>query len=241
MAPSSLEIGDRRLAYATAMCLADGARIELPLAREDHFRAWSAVGGAGRLVRVKYPWRPIYGINPLFALIGGLIATFVGLRARRFFSDVARGDAWESLYERFEQQDWLISDIATGIVFLSFVLDPARAVGGVRRRRRHVQHRRTHRCDHPGAPTGRGDAASRARWSSESKVTGTASTSRSTTARPTRSRRGGPPSAPRPRRASTPSFVRHRSSATSAGRRRSATSSRTRRDRHSGSSRFRGQ
>ena len=45
MAPSSLEIGDRRLAYATAMCLADGARIELPLAREDHFRAWSAVGG----------------------------------------------------------------------------------------------------------------------------------------------------------------------------------------------------
>jgi hypothetical protein len=121
MAPSSLEIGDRRLAYGTAMCLADGARIELPLAREDHFRAWSAVGGTGRLVRVKYPWRPIYGINPLFALIGGLVATFVGLRARRFFSDVARGDAWESLYERFEQQDWLISAIATGIVFLSFI------------------------------------------------------------------------------------------------------------------------
>ena len=121
MAPSSLEIGDRRLAYATAMCLAEGARIELPLAREDHFRAWSAVGGSGRLVRVKYPWRPIYGINPLFALIGGLIATFVGLRARRFFSDVARREAWESLYERFEQQDWLISGIATGLVFVSFV------------------------------------------------------------------------------------------------------------------------
>jgi hypothetical protein len=121
MAPSSLEIGDRRLAYATGMCLAEGARIELPLAREDHFRAWSAVGGAGRLVRVRYPWRPVYGINPVFALIGGLIATFVGLRARRFFSDVARGDAWESLYERFEQQDWLISDIATGIVFVSFI------------------------------------------------------------------------------------------------------------------------
>ncbi len=121
MAPSSLEIGDRRLAYATAMCLADGARIELPLAREDHFRAWSAVGGGGRLVRVKYPWRPIYGINPLYALIGGLVATFVGLRARRFFTDVANEEAWESLYERFEQQDWLISGIATGVVFVSWI------------------------------------------------------------------------------------------------------------------------
>jgi hypothetical protein len=121
MAPSSLEIGDRRLAYATAMCLAEGARIELPLAREDHFRAWSAVGGSGRLVRVRYPWRPIYGVNPVVALVGGLVAAFIGLRARRFFSDVAREDAWDSLYERFEQQDWLISLIATGIVFLSFV------------------------------------------------------------------------------------------------------------------------
>jgi hypothetical protein len=121
MAPSSLEIGDRRLAYATAMCLAEGARIELPLAREDHFRAWSSVGGTGRLVRVRYPWRPIYGVNPLFALIGGLIATFVGLRSRRFFSDVARQEAWESLYERFEQQDWLISGIATGLVFVAWI------------------------------------------------------------------------------------------------------------------------
>jgi hypothetical protein len=121
MAPSSLEVGDRRLAYATGMCLAEGARIELPLAREDHFRAWTAVGGTGRLVRVRYPWRPLYGINPVFALAGGMVAAFVGLRARRFFSDVAREQAWESLYERFEQQDWLIRDIATGLVFLSFI------------------------------------------------------------------------------------------------------------------------
>ncbi len=121
MAPSSLEVGDRRLAYATAMCLADGARIELPLAREDHFRAWSSVGGTGRLVRVRYPWRPLYGFNPLFSLIGGLIAAFVGIRLRGFFSDVAREQAWDSLYERFEQQDWLISTIATGLVFVMFI------------------------------------------------------------------------------------------------------------------------
>lgn len=119
MAASSVEVGDRRLAYAAAMSLAEGARIELPLAREDHYRAWSAVGGSGRLVRIRYPWRPIYGINPVFALVGGLVAVFVGLRARRFFSDVARGDAWESLYERFSEQDWLISHIATGATFVA--------------------------------------------------------------------------------------------------------------------------
>ncbi|MGA9277797.1 hypothetical protein [Ilumatobacter sp.] len=121
MAPSSLEIGDRRLAYATAMCLADGARIELPLAREDHYRAWSSVGGVGRLVRVRYPWRPFYGVNPMFALVGGLLAAFVGIRLRSFCADVAREEAWNSLYERFEQQDWLISLIATGLVFVAFI------------------------------------------------------------------------------------------------------------------------
>ena len=122
MAASSLEVGDRRLAYACAMSLANGARVELPLAREDHYRAWSGVGGTGRLVRIRYPWRPIYGINPVFALVGGLVAVFVGLRGRRFFSDVARGDAWESLYDRFEDQDWLISHIATAITFLALLL-----------------------------------------------------------------------------------------------------------------------
>lgn len=121
MAPSSNETGDRRLAYATAMCLAEGAAVELPLAREDHRRAWSSVGGSGRLVRVRYPWRPVYGVNPVVALVGGLVALFVGLRLRRFFGDVARGEALDSLYERFSQQDWLIADIATGLTALTFV------------------------------------------------------------------------------------------------------------------------
>jgi hypothetical protein len=63
IAPSSVDVGDRRLAYATAMCLAEGAAIELPLAREDHHRAWSSVGGTARLVRVKYPARIAYGMR----------------------------------------------------------------------------------------------------------------------------------------------------------------------------------
>jgi hypothetical protein len=121
MAPSSIEIGDRSLAYAAAMCLADGAAVELPLAREDHHRAWSSVGQRPRLVRVKYPTRLGYGLHPVVAMVAGLVAAFVGLRLRRLFSDASRGDAFTSLYERFPEQDWLIADVATGLTVLTFL------------------------------------------------------------------------------------------------------------------------
>lgn len=122
MAPSALETGDRRLAYATAMCVADGAAIELPLAREDHYRAWSAMGGRARLVRVRYPWRPGYGMNPLFAMLVGFAVLFLGIRGKDFFSDVAREEAWPSIFERFEEYDWLIVDIATGLAVACLAL-----------------------------------------------------------------------------------------------------------------------
>ena len=64
LAPSVQDIGDRRLAYAVAMCVAEGAAVELPLAREDHFRAWSSVGGRARLVRVTYPSRSVSAWRP---------------------------------------------------------------------------------------------------------------------------------------------------------------------------------
>lgn len=121
MAPSALEVGDRRLGYASAMCLATGAAIEFPLAREDHHRAWSSVGQQARLVRVRYPTRLGYGLHPVVALVGGTAVTFVGMWLRRFFSDVARGDALDSLYERFPDQDWLIGDVATGLTVLSII------------------------------------------------------------------------------------------------------------------------
>jgi hypothetical protein len=121
LAPSAGEVGDRRLAYATAMCLADGAAIELPLAREDHHRAWSSVGGHARLVRVKYPARVAYGMAPFAAIGIGLVACFVGLRLQSWASDVARGNAFDWVYEQFPAQDWLIADIATAVTFLSFV------------------------------------------------------------------------------------------------------------------------
>lgn len=121
MAASSLDVGDRSLAYAAAMCMADGAAVELPLAREDHHRAWSSVGAHARLVRVRYPTRLGYGLHPVVAMVSGLVAAFVGLRLRRLFSDAARGDALESLYDRFPEQDWLISDVSTGLAVLSFI------------------------------------------------------------------------------------------------------------------------
>ena len=119
--PSSIDPGDRRLGYATAMCVAEAASVELPLAREDHFRAWSSMGGEARLVRVEYPHRIGYGLHPFMAIGVGLVVTFVGMRARRFFNDVARGDALTSVYERFPEQTALIANIATGLTAVSWI------------------------------------------------------------------------------------------------------------------------
>jgi hypothetical protein len=121
LAPSAVETGDRRLAYASAMCLADGAAVELPLAREDHHRAWSTVGGRARLVRVTYPVRFGYGTAPFVAIGGGLLTCFLGLRLRSWASDVARRDAFDWVYEQFPSQDWLIADVATAVTFLAYL------------------------------------------------------------------------------------------------------------------------
>ena len=121
MAPSAVELGDRRLAYATAMCLAEGAAVELPLAREDHHRAWSSVGGHARLVRVRYPVRPGYGMVPFVALGVGVAACFGGLWVRRWSTNVAKGESFDWIYERFPAQEWLIADIATGVAFVATV------------------------------------------------------------------------------------------------------------------------
>ncbi len=121
LAPSAVETGDRRLAYATAMCLAVGAAVELPLAREDHHRAWSTVGGRARLVRVTYPTRVGYGTAPFAAIGVGLVACFIGLRLRSWASDVARGETFDWIYDQFPSQDWLIADIATALTFLAYV------------------------------------------------------------------------------------------------------------------------
>ncbi len=119
LAPSAQEIGDRRLAYATAMCVAEGAATELPLAREDHHRAWSTIGDRARLVRVRYPWRIGFGLAPATAMIIGAVTFFVGLRLRSWSDDVARGEAFDWAYRQLPQQDWLIADVATALTIVS--------------------------------------------------------------------------------------------------------------------------
>ncbi len=121
LAPSAQDVGDRRLAYATAMCVAEGAAVELPLAREDHFRAWSSVGGRARLVRVRYPSRIGFGAAPYVAIALGAGAFVAGRRLRSWSDDVARGQAFDWIYEQLPEQDWLIADVATGVTILSFV------------------------------------------------------------------------------------------------------------------------
>lgn len=121
LAPSAQDIGDRRLAYATAMCVAEGAAVELPLAREDHFRAWSSVGGHARLVRVTYPSRLGFGVAPYVAIAAGVVLFVAGLRLRTWSDDVARGQGFDWLYEQLSEQAWLIADAATALAILSFV------------------------------------------------------------------------------------------------------------------------
>lgn len=121
LAPSALEIGDRRLGYATAMCLADGAAVELPLAREDHYRAWSSVGGQARLVRVRYPSRLGFGVAPYVAIVVGLILAIGGVRLHTWADDVARGQGFAWIYDRLPEQDWLIADVATALTIATFV------------------------------------------------------------------------------------------------------------------------
>lgn len=121
LAPSAQEMGDRRLGYATAMCVAEGATVELPLAREDHFRAWSSVGGRARLVRVTYPSRLGFGVAPYAAIAAGVVMFVAGLRLRMWADDVARGQGFDWAYEQLSEQDWLIADAATALAILSFV------------------------------------------------------------------------------------------------------------------------
>ena len=103
------------------MCLAEGAAVELPLAREDHYRAWSSVGGQARLVRVRYPSRIGFGVAPYVAIVGGVIMFVVGWRIRSWTDSVARGEGFPWVYERFSEQDWLIADVATGLTFVAWV------------------------------------------------------------------------------------------------------------------------
>lgn len=96
--------GDRRLAYAAALGLAESASSEVPILPEDNHRAWSDASGSWRMVRVRYPIRPAYGRHPVLVLAVGLVLTAGGLVLQRFLLRVARSEALESLYEDLPDQ-----------------------------------------------------------------------------------------------------------------------------------------
>ena len=60
-------------------------------------------------------------MQPFTAIATGLILTFAGIWAGRFFADAARGNALESVYERFPEQTDLIADVATGLAALAWL------------------------------------------------------------------------------------------------------------------------
>ena len=117
--------GDRRLAYAAAMGLADSATAEVPIVPEDSRLAWSDATGSARIVRVHYPIRPAYGRHPLMVLIVGALLTVGIFLLQRFLLDVSRSEAMESLYEDFPDQTDLIRNTSltlAAILVIPFVL-----------------------------------------------------------------------------------------------------------------------
>jgi hypothetical protein len=114
--------GDRRLAYAAAMGLAESASHEIPVVPEDSHRAWSDATGSWRVVRVRYPIRPAYGRHPGFVfLLGAVVGVGLWL-LQRFLLEVARGEALQSLAEDFPDQADLIRDV--GLVLAAIVTAP---------------------------------------------------------------------------------------------------------------------
>jgi hypothetical protein len=104
--------GDRRLAYAAAMGLADSATAELPVVPEDSHVAWSDATGSARIVRVNYPIRPAYGRHPLMVLAVGTVLTVGCIALQQFLLRVSRSEALESLYEDFPDQTDLIRNVS---------------------------------------------------------------------------------------------------------------------------------
>ncbi|MDQ3739210.1 MAG: DUF2207 domain-containing protein [Actinomycetota bacterium] len=114
--------GDRRLAYAAAMGLAESASHEVPVVPEDSHRAWSDATGSWRVVRVRYPIRPAYGRHPGFVFLLGAALGVGSWLLQRFLLDVARGDGLQSLAEDFPDQADLIRDV--GLVLAAIVTLP---------------------------------------------------------------------------------------------------------------------
>ncbi|CAN5526943.1 hypothetical protein BH23ACT3_BH23ACT3_13950 [soil metagenome] len=100
------------LAFSVVMGLAPGVVQQLPIVREDHRRAWSDAGGTPHVVRVRYPFRPGYGRNPLVLGGVGVVVLLAARWAQLFLRRVADGEGLQRIVENFPDQTSIIERVA---------------------------------------------------------------------------------------------------------------------------------
>ncbi|HYH27478.1 MAG TPA: DUF2207 domain-containing protein [Actinomycetota bacterium] len=73
--PTAVAVWERHLAYATALGVGRRTLRAIPMGADDDHRAWSAMSGEWREVRIRYPrwWPPGWGRMPTVSLLFGLL------------------------------------------------------------------------------------------------------------------------------------------------------------------------
>jgi hypothetical protein len=109
------------LAVASVMGVAEQVHDQLPVAAEEARWAWSEAGDRARVVRVRYPFRPGYGQQPLRVAGVGLAVLLVARWVQGFLRRVADGEALLSLLDRVPGQIDLIEGIAQFLAVLCWL------------------------------------------------------------------------------------------------------------------------
>jgi hypothetical protein len=127
---------DQQLALgrAVVMGVAEHVMDQLPVVAEHDRLAWSEAGGTPHVVRVRYPFRPGYGSNPLFAALFGTAVVAACWWLRGFFLRVADQEALTWLYDELpEQSDWIerVADVLAVVVIVPLVASVWAAASGL--------------------------------------------------------------------------------------------------------------
>lgn len=109
------------LAHAAVMGASAHVLDQLPVAPEDHRRAWSEAGGSPHVVAVRYPVRPGYGQHPIRVGIAGVVVFLVFRWLKGFLERVSDGESLQSLIDRVPGQIDLIEKIASVLAVLCWV------------------------------------------------------------------------------------------------------------------------
>jgi hypothetical protein len=109
------------LAHALVMGVAEHLYDDVPITPEDHRWAWSDAGPTPHVVRVRYPFRPGYGRNPLMVLVAGILVLAASWWLRGFFQRVADGEALQSLLDNIPEQTDIVERVATVLAGLALV------------------------------------------------------------------------------------------------------------------------